>query len=101
MNTKQTETTTNSRLFNKNVLSVAVATAMFGAGVALAETEISGSVTASENSTTNYWLGNNATLTMTGTGSGMSNFYGTIDGSNLSSSMPNVVMLLLQPLALD
>ena len=32
MNTKQTETTTNSRLFNKRILSVAVATAMFGAG---------------------------------------------------------------------
>ena len=89
MNTRKTEKMTNSRLFNKGILPVAVATAMFGAGVAQAVTIGEGgpeSVTVSTNVTANYWVSNNGTLVINNNGGQMQSFYGTIDGSNLSTS---------------
>jgi len=84
MNTRKTEKTTNSRLFNKGILPVAVATAMFGAGVAsAADFYLTNSATIDNqtggNATTNYIVNANSTLTTNGT---MSVYYGTIDGTS-------------------
>ena len=83
MNTRKTEKTTNSRLFNKGILPVAVATAMFGTGVAsaadfyLTNDATITDLTSSYNATTDYQVNQNATLS---TNSSMSVYYGTIDG---------------------
>ena len=82
MNTRKTEKTTNSRLFNKGILPVAVATAMFGAGVAsAADFYLTNDATIDNqtggNATTNYIVNQNATLSTNGS---MSVYYGTIDG---------------------
>ena len=82
MNTRKTEKTTNSRLFNKGILPVAVATAMFGAGVASAAdfyltSDATISDLPSKNATTDYIVNNNSTLS---TNSSMTVYYGTIDG---------------------
>ena len=84
MNTRKTQKTTNSRLFNKGILPVAVATAMFGAGVAsAADFYLTNSATIDNqtggNATTNYIVNANSTLTTNGT---MSVYYGTIDGTS-------------------
>ena len=86
MNTRKTEKTTNSRLFNKGILPVAVATAMFGGLSAnAAQFQITSDATignnTSNNSTTNYLLNGAVTLT---TNSTMTTFYGTIDGNTTS-----------------
>ena len=68
MNTRKTEKTTNSRLFDKGILPVAVATAMFGAGVVSAADQFISSaetitdLTSSYNATTNYLINANGTL---------------------------------------
>jgi hypothetical protein len=94
MNTRETEKTTNSRLFNKGILSAAVATAMFGAGAAQAydtlsilgensdtytNTRVTLDNASASNATSNYYIGHNGTLQI---GNNMTSIYGTIDGSD-------------------
>ena len=78
---------TNDHSFNKNVLAAAVATAMFGTGFAQAATiEVNSGTTATlstDNATSEYWLGANGTLSITGA---VSQFYGTIEGTGVRSS---------------
>ena len=86
MSIKTKQTTENSRLFNKNLLTIAVATAMFGGGVASAAqfqltTDATIGNNTSNNATTNYLLNGAVTLT---TNSTMTTFYGTIDGNTTS-----------------
>jgi len=70
MNTKNTEKVTKDYLFNKNILSAAVATAMFGSvgitAVQAASVTVSGTATsfATDNSTSEFWIGNNSTLNL-------------------------------------
>ena len=86
MNTRKTEKTTNSRLFNKGILPVAVATAMFGSSSALAATLVSEATTVTASSTTSYTIEGNEILTLSG-GADMSttgsSFNGTIDGNTV------------------
>ncbi len=80
-------TVINNRVFNKGILATAVVATMFGSGYAYATTTvIHNTFAASVNGTTNYSVSNNATLTITTTGSGMDNYYGTIDGHSLTSA---------------
>jgi len=82
MNKMTKDVTTNSRLLKKRTLATAVATAVFGAGVASAADMILHSSTTigsiGSNATTDYIINQNATLTTNGT---MSVYYGTIDGT--------------------
>ena len=95
MNTRKTEKMTNSRLFNKGILPVAVATAMFGAGVASAfviqqNTTIDNQT--GGNSTTNYLVHDNVTLS---TNNSMSVYYGTIDGKETNGNTAGSGMIVI------
>jgi len=80
----------NKRFLNKSALVSAVAVSMFGAGaVQAAWTTVGNGETlafTTDNSTTNFWIQNNGTLDITHDRAQMSNFYGTIDGSDLATS---------------
>ena len=99
MNTRKTEKTTNSRLFNKNILATAVATAMFGGSVGTAyATQGSNSYTdfliafdttidnSTSNATSNYIVSGNNTLTFNGTSGSMGHYYGNFTGSTLGTT---------------
>jgi len=78
--------TINELNIKKAPVVSAVATVLFGvsAGVVHAATDIDSAVTLStDNSTTSYSLGTNATLNINGS---VSQYYGTLDGSDVSSS---------------
>jgi len=96
MNTRKKEVTANSRLFNKSTLAAAVATVIAGSTVTTAfalgsttsnsynDVIISGDTTidnGTSNATTNYIVGNNATLSLNGTTGSNGNYYGNFTSS--------------------
>ena len=104
---KITQTAAN----NRNILATAVAGVMFGAtgmvAVQAASVTVSGTTTsfATDNSTSEFWIGNNSTLNFTGA---VNTFYGTIDGTalhtaangTLGSRHGNVTITNVNPLTL-
>ena len=95
MNTRKTEKTTNSRLFNKGILPVAVATAMFGAGAASAFSITTVATIDNQtggNSTTNYLVHDNVTLS---TNSSMSVYYGTLNGVQTNGNTAGAGMVVV------
>jgi len=84
MNTRKTEKVVNNHLFNKNILATAVATAMFGAGVASAAVDVLVDTTVSTDNATDFAIQSTNILTIKGgatTTGYLSSFNGTIDGS--------------------
>ena len=97
MSSKTTEVVANNRLFDKKLLSMAVATAMFGStGASLAATNINAATTVTGDLAINYTIdgGNDGasgpgTLTITGgtsTTSYLSQFNGTVDAGATAGS---------------